>query len=116
LVLSSGGEAKPSNVGIFLVDILTFHGFFGVKFDILKPRWLPTGRAHTLVGYRLDNGQGVFHPVVQFLQYESLKFFGAIASRSVSRGVLEKPSQSGVLQFKFEIACAHFRKTRELGH
>jgi hypothetical protein len=25
-----------------LVDILTFHGFFGVKFDILKPRWLPT--------------------------------------------------------------------------
>ena len=27
---------------IFLVDILTFHGFFGVKFDILKPRWLPT--------------------------------------------------------------------------
>jgi hypothetical protein len=44
------------------------------------------------------------------------RFFGAIASRSVSRGVLEKPSQSGVLQFKFEIACAHFRKTRELGH
>jgi hypothetical protein len=42
LVLSSGGEAKPSNVRIFLVDILTFHGFFGVKFDILKPRWLPT--------------------------------------------------------------------------
>jgi hypothetical protein len=25
-----------------LVDILTFHGFFGAKFDILKPRWLPT--------------------------------------------------------------------------
>ena len=30
---------------IFLVDILTFHGFFGVKFDILKPRWLPTSTA-----------------------------------------------------------------------
>ena len=42
LVLSSGDEGKPSNVRIFLVDILTFHGFFGVKFDILKPRWLPT--------------------------------------------------------------------------
>jgi hypothetical protein len=25
-----------------LVDILAFHGFFGAKFDILKPRWLPT--------------------------------------------------------------------------
>ena len=23
-------------------DILTFDGFFGAKFDILKPRWLPT--------------------------------------------------------------------------
>ena len=27
---------------IFLVDILTFDGFFDAKFDILKPRWLPT--------------------------------------------------------------------------
>ena len=42
LACSSGGEAKPSNVRIFLADILTFHGFFGAKFDILKPRWLPT--------------------------------------------------------------------------
>jgi undecaprenyl-diphosphatase len=25
-----------------LVNILTFDGFFGTKFDILKPRWLPT--------------------------------------------------------------------------
>jgi len=25
-----------------LVDILTFDGFFDAKFDILKPRWLPT--------------------------------------------------------------------------
>ena len=25
-----------------MVDILTFDGFFGAKFDILKPRWLPT--------------------------------------------------------------------------
>jgi uncharacterized membrane-anchored protein len=25
-----------------LVDILTFDGFFGAKFDILTPRWLPT--------------------------------------------------------------------------
>ncbi len=27
---------------IFLVYILTFDGFFGAKFDILTPRWLPT--------------------------------------------------------------------------
>ena len=26
---------------IFLVDILTFNGFFGATSDILKPRWLP---------------------------------------------------------------------------
>jgi len=32
----------PSNVRIFRVDILTFDGFLGTKFDILKPRWLPT--------------------------------------------------------------------------
>ena len=25
-----------------MVDILTFDGFFGAKFYILKPRWLPT--------------------------------------------------------------------------
>ena len=30
------------NMRILLVDILTFDGFFGTKFDILKPRWLPT--------------------------------------------------------------------------
>jgi hypothetical protein len=40
--LTSSGEAKLSNVRIFWVDILTFDGFFGTKFDILKPRWLPT--------------------------------------------------------------------------
>jgi len=28
-----------------MVDILTFDGFFGAKFDILKPRWLPTAGA-----------------------------------------------------------------------
>ncbi len=27
---------------IFLFDILTIDGFFSAKFDILKPRWLPT--------------------------------------------------------------------------
>ncbi len=27
---------------ILLVDILTFDGFFGVIFDILTPKWLPT--------------------------------------------------------------------------
>ena len=27
---------------ILLADILTFDGFFGAKFDILKPRWLLT--------------------------------------------------------------------------
>jgi hypothetical protein len=32
-------------VRIFLVDILTFDGFFGTKFDILTPRWLPTAAA-----------------------------------------------------------------------
>ena len=35
-----------------MVDILTFDGFFGTKFDILKPRWLPTtahkGRANVM--------------------------------------------------------------------
>ncbi len=35
-------EADPSNVRIFLVDILKFDGFFDAKFHILKPRWLPT--------------------------------------------------------------------------
>jgi hypothetical protein len=39
---STESEADPSNVRIFWVDILTFDGFFGAKFDILKPRWLPT--------------------------------------------------------------------------
>ena len=39
---SSSNKAKPSNVRISLVNILTFDGFFGTKFDILKPRWLPT--------------------------------------------------------------------------
>ena len=33
---------STSNVRILLVDILTFDGFFGTKFDILKPRWLRT--------------------------------------------------------------------------
>jgi hypothetical protein len=28
-----------------LIDILTFDGFSGAKFDILKPRWLPTPTA-----------------------------------------------------------------------
>ena len=28
-----------------MVDILTFDGFFGAKFYILKPRWLPTAVA-----------------------------------------------------------------------
>ncbi len=35
-----------------MADILTFDGFFGTKFDILKPRWLPTtahkGRANVM--------------------------------------------------------------------
>ena len=36
---------------IFLVDILTFDGFFNAKFDILKPRWLPTvGALHARRG------------------------------------------------------------------
>ena len=35
-------DEDPSNVRIFLVDILTFDGFFGPKFHILTPRWLPT--------------------------------------------------------------------------
>ena len=35
-------RAEPSNVRILLVDILTFDGFLGAKFDILKPRWLLT--------------------------------------------------------------------------
>jgi hypothetical protein len=39
---STKSEADPSNVRIFLVDILKFDGFFDAKFDILKPRWLPT--------------------------------------------------------------------------
>jgi hypothetical protein len=29
--------------------------------------------------------------------------------------VLKKPPQSSILEFKFEIAFVHFRKTRELG-
>jgi hypothetical protein len=40
--LTSSGEAKPSTVRIFWLDILTVDGFFGAKFDILRPRWLPT--------------------------------------------------------------------------
>jgi len=39
---SSSDEKKPSNVRIFWVDILTFDGFLGADFDILKPRRLPT--------------------------------------------------------------------------
>jgi hypothetical protein len=35
-------------VRIFLVDILTFDGFFDAKFDILKPGWLPTNQARAL--------------------------------------------------------------------
>ena len=52
---------------------------------------------------------------MQFFQYEPLQFFGAIASRSVSRGVLKKPPQGSVLKFKFEIAFAHFRETQGSG-
>jgi hypothetical protein len=33
---------EPSKMRILLADILTFDGFFGAKFDILKPRWLLT--------------------------------------------------------------------------
>jgi hypothetical protein len=40
--LTLSGQAKPSNVRTFWADILTFDGFFGANFDILKPRWLPT--------------------------------------------------------------------------
>ncbi len=39
---SSSGEAKPLNVRIFDLYILTFNGFFDSESDILKPRWLPT--------------------------------------------------------------------------
>jgi hypothetical protein len=40
LKLKRRGKAiKCENI---LVDILTFDGFFDAKFDILKPRWLPT--------------------------------------------------------------------------
>ena len=46
---SSTWEREPSNVRIFLVDILTFDGFFGAKFDILKPRWLPTNMLGTVL-------------------------------------------------------------------
>ena len=38
-------DEDPSNVRIFLVDILTFDGFFGPKFHILTSRWLPTAVA-----------------------------------------------------------------------
>ena len=38
-----GFKEKPSNVRILSVDILTFNGFFGAIFDILTPKWLPTG-------------------------------------------------------------------------
>jgi hypothetical protein len=41
-----------------LVDILTFDGFFGTKFDILKPRWLPTpGTALNLLHYQTGAGR-----------------------------------------------------------
>ena len=36
------------------VDILTFDGFFDAKFDILKPRWLPTAVVIVLAG---DSGE-----------------------------------------------------------
>ena len=39
-----------------MVDILTFDGFFGAKFDILKPRWLPTGA--------LNDGQKIAYDIV----------------------------------------------------
>jgi len=38
-------RARPSNVRISTKHILTFDGFFGAKFDVLKPRWLPTSFA-----------------------------------------------------------------------
>jgi hypothetical protein len=42
---------EPSKMRILLADILTFDGFFGAKFDILKPRWLLTlSRFHGLGG------------------------------------------------------------------
>jgi hypothetical protein len=61
--LTSSGEAKPSNVRIFWVDILTFDGFFGTKFDILKPRWLPTSfeAASRRLRTRSEGGDR-FHP------------------------------------------------------
>jgi hypothetical protein len=54
--------------------------------------------------------------MVQFFQYEPLQSFGAVAFRRVGRSLLKKPAQSGVFQFEFEIAFAHFRRTRELRH
>ncbi len=38
----SSREAKPRNVRILKVHILTYHGFFDLESEILKPRWLPT--------------------------------------------------------------------------
>jgi hypothetical protein len=35
-------RAQPSNVRIFVVDILTFDGFLAAQIDILKPRRLLT--------------------------------------------------------------------------
>ena len=48
---------QPSNVRIFCVDILTFDGFLGTKFDILKPRWLPTAVAQKLTLDQLAEAQ-----------------------------------------------------------
>jgi hypothetical protein len=40
--------------------------------DCLASLWQINGGAQTLVGYRLHDSQGVFHPVMQFFQYEPL--------------------------------------------
>jgi hypothetical protein len=64
-------------VRIFWVDILTFDGFFGAKFDILKPRWPPTTDAlGNLIRFVLLPGQrfdtvGV-PPLIDGLAFEAL--------------------------------------------
>ncbi len=99
---SSSGEAKPLNVRIFDLYILTFNGFFDSESDILKPRWLPTLTrelgSHFLVRACVDRlaGDGG-HTIADEMDATRLKGLHRIEVRT-DNGEIEKV----VLEIRFK--------------
>jgi hypothetical protein len=60
--------------------VLIFDGFFGAKFDILKPRWLPT--AGVAIVDRA--GPGMLRMLQSHTMGDNRARFGEIAERSIA--------------------------------